>query len=141
VSLDAEMLHATSVAFDGKGLLILGPSGAGKSSLALQMIGLGAVLIADDQTEVFLQDGDPYLRCPATTKGIIEARQVGLLRAPTCDAARLQLVVDLTRAETDRLPERHGIMILGHRVDLVFAAIHAHFPVALMLQLRHGRHA
>jgi HPr kinase/phosphorylase len=135
------VLHATSVAVDGKGVLIAGPSGAGKSGLALQMIGLGAVLIADDQTEVFLHDGEPHLRCPAAIVGMIEARGVGLIRAPALARARLHLVVDLAQNEPKRLPERHEMMILGHNIDLVFAAPHAHFPVALMLQLRHGRHA
>ena len=34
-----------------------------------------------------------------------------------------------------------GFLILGYPVDLVFGTPHAHFCVALMLQLRHGRHA
>ncbi|MDX5349528.1 MAG: serine kinase, partial [Paracoccaceae bacterium] len=44
-----QIVHATSVAVDGRGLLILGPSGAGKSSLALRLIALGARLVADDR--------------------------------------------------------------------------------------------
>jgi HPr kinase/phosphorylase len=135
------VLHATSVAVDGKGLLIIGPSGSGKSSLALQLIGLGAVLIADDQTEVFLHDDHPHLRCPAAITGVIEARFVGLLNAPTVPTAPLHLVVDLAQTEGQRLPERHDMMMLGQRIALVFGTKHAHFPVALMLQLRHGRHA
>ena len=138
---NAAVLHATSVAVDGKGLLIMGPSGSGKSSLALQMIGLGAVLIADDQTETYLHDGRPHLRCPAAIRGMIEARQVGLMSAPTVATAPLHLVVDLAQSEDRRLPERHDMMILGHRIGLVFGTKHAHFPMALMLQLRHGRHA
>jgi HPr kinase/phosphorylase len=135
------VLHATAVAVDGQGVLITGPSGSGKSSLALQMIGLGAVLIADDQTETYLHDGQVCLRCPAAIKGVIEARHVGLMNAPTTAMAALQLVVDLAQTEAQRLPGRHDMMILGQRIGLVFATKHAHFPVALMLQLRHGRHA
>ncbi len=135
------VLHATSVAVDGRGLLIMGPSGSGKSSLALQLIGLGAVLIADDQTETYLHGGQVCLRCPAAITGVIEARGVGLMNAPTLPTAPLHLLVDLAQAEDQRLPERHDMMILGQRVGLVFATKHAHFPVALMLQLRHGRHA
>jgi HPr kinase/phosphorylase len=138
---DTAVMHATSVAVDGKGLLIIGPSGSGKSSLALQMIGLGAVLVADDQTEIYLQEGAPYLRGPAAITGVIEARYVGLLTAPTVLMAPLHLVVDLAQMEGQRLPERHDMMILGQRIGLVFATKHAHFPIALMLQLRHGRHA
>jgi HPr kinase/phosphorylase len=137
----ATVLHATSVAVDGKGLLITGPSGSGKSSLALQLIGLGAVLIADDRTEVYLQKGHPHLRCPAAIAGMIEARGVGLLNAPTVAQAKLHLVADLAETEAERLPKRHDTVILGQRIDLVFGTDHAHFPVALMLQLRHGRRA
>ena len=36
------LVHASCVAVDGKGLLILGPSGAGKSALALALIAMGA---------------------------------------------------------------------------------------------------
>jgi HPr kinase/phosphorylase len=138
---DTAVMHATSVAVDGKGLLIIGPSGSGKSSLALQMIGLGAVLVADDQTEIYLQEGAPYLRGTAAITGVIEARYVGLLTAPTVLMAPLHLVVDLAQMEGQRLPERHDMMILGQRIGLVFVTKHAHFPVALMLQLRHGRYA
>jgi HPr kinase/phosphorylase len=141
VTQDADVLHATSVAVDGKGLLIIGPSGSGKSSLALQMIGLGAMLIADDQTETHLRDGHVYLRSPAAIIGVIEARGIGLMNAPTVPSAPLHLIVDLAQNEAERLPERHDMMILGQRIGLVFATKHAHFPVALMLQLRHGRYA
>lgn len=138
---DSAVLHATSVAVDGKGVLIVGPSGAGKSSLALQMIGLGAVLVADDRTEIFQIDGHLHVRCPAAIAGIIEVRQVGLLYAPTVPHAPLHLVVDLEQTEALRLPERHGTVILGQQIDLVFDTGQAHFAIALMLQLRHGRHA
>jgi len=139
--MDSTVLHATSVAVDGKGLLILGPSGSGKSSLALHMIGFGALLVGDDLTEVYRHDGAVHLRCPAAIAGVIEARQVGLLYAPAVQTARLHLVCDLAQKEAQRLPERHGTVILGQRIDLVFGSSHAHFPVALMLHLRHGRHA
>ena len=41
-------MHATTVALRGRGLLILGPSGSGKSTLALQLMAVGARLVADD---------------------------------------------------------------------------------------------
>ena len=44
------LLHASCVAVKGRALLITGPSGTGKSALALQMMALGADLVADDQT-------------------------------------------------------------------------------------------
>jgi HPr kinase/phosphorylase len=136
------ILHATAIAVDGRGLLIIGASGAGKSSLALGLIGLGALLVSDDQTLV-CADGDALrLSCPvAALRGVIEVRGMGLVRAPVAADAALALVVDLDHVATQRLPPARRIELLGHDFPLVYNADHAHFPVALMLQLRHGRHA
>ena len=134
-------LHATAIAVDGQGLLIMGASGAGKSSLALALIGMGAALVSDDQTCLVRDTNGVVLSCPvADLCGVIEVRGVGLLRAPVAMNARLALVVDLDRVATQRLPPTHRIELLGAAFPLVHKAEHAHFPVALMLQLRHGRH-
>src|SRR5680860_706999 len=53
----AEVLHATSIAINGCGVLIRGAPGSGKSSLALQLMALGGVLIADDRTHVSRDGG------------------------------------------------------------------------------------
>jgi HPr kinase/phosphorylase len=47
-------LHASVVAWRGRGLLILGASGAGKSSAALRLIDAGWMLVADDQVVIRL---------------------------------------------------------------------------------------
>ena len=44
------ILHASCIDIDGRGILILGESGSGKSTLAIQLIALGASLVADDKT-------------------------------------------------------------------------------------------
>ena len=134
-------LHASCVAVDGRGLLILGPSGAGKSSLALQMIGLGAILVADDQVEVTLAGDALVAGAPPALAGLIEARGVGLLRAQTVTDVPLCLAVDLGQPASPRLPERHGIVLLETRIDLVQGPLNAHLPAALLLHLRGGRQA
>ena len=48
----AETLHATTVAIDGRAVLISGPSGSGKSDLALRLLDRGFTLVSDDQTIV-----------------------------------------------------------------------------------------
>lgn len=138
---DRTVLHASTVALNGRGLLILGPSGAGKSSLALRLLSLGARLVADDRTELARQGDSLVARCPPALRGLIEARGVGLLRSDPAPTADLALVVDLGQTETDRLPTDRRITILGVSLPLVLASPHAHFPDALMLYLRHGRHA
>lgn len=136
-----QILHGSCVAVDGRGLLILGPSGSGKSSLALQLIGLGAVLVADDRTDVSVAGANLIARCPAPIRGLIEARGVGLLRSPTADSAVITLVADLGQPEDQRLPPLRKITILGCEVDLVLQAQNGHFPQALLLYLQHGRQA
>ena len=138
---DRQTLHASTVAVDGRGLLILGPSGAGKSSLALRLIALGALLVADDRTDLAAHAGRLTARCPPAIKGLIEARGMGLLRAPTVEEAEIALVADLSQTEDQRLPLHRRITILGCEVDLVLQAQNDHFPAALMLYLRHGRQA
>ena len=65
-------MHATTVALRGRGLLILGPSGSGKSTLALQLMAVGARLVADDRTDLTAQGDDVVASCPAALVGTIE---------------------------------------------------------------------
>ncbi|MEF3048289.1 HPr kinase/phosphorylase [Pseudotabrizicola sp. L79] len=132
-------LHATTVAIAGQGVLIRGASGAGKSSLALRLIGLGAVLVADDQTWLERQGDSLVASCPPTLRGLIEARGLGLLNAPFCDTARLGLVVDLDLHEPDRLPPWRTTMVEGVTLPLVLAQRTDHFAWGLMHLARHGR--
>jgi HPr kinase/phosphorylase len=135
------LVHASCVALAGRGLLIIGPSGAGKSALALRLLSIGAALVADDQTELQRRDDSIVASCPTPIRGIIEARGVGLLRAPTLDSAEVVLVADLGQMESERLPPTRQITILGCALPLVLQPQKDHFPDALMLYLRHGRHA
>lgn len=135
------VLHASCVAVGERGMLILGPSGAGKSSLALQLMALGASLVADDRVEVVLIDNAPVARCPTPLRGLVEARGVGLLRSPFRESTRIDLVVDLHQTETSRLPEPHEYELLGCPINLVCGSAGAHFPAALLLYLREGRAA
>lgn len=132
-------IHASAVAFAGKGLLIRGPSGAGKSVLALQMIALGGILIADDRTEIRLQGQDIVADAPAILRGRIEARGVGILSAEAAGPTPIRLVVDLGQAETERLPPERHTLLLGMPVPLVFGPLHTHLAVMLSQYLNMGR--
>jgi HPr kinase/phosphorylase len=133
------LLHATCVAVEGRGILITGPSGAGKSALALQLMALGARLVADDQVALSLRDGALWATCPPTIRGMIEARGVGLLNADPVEGAEVVLAVDLGQGETMRLPPRREVTYLGRVVDLVLGQQTPHFPAALLLYVRAGR--
>ena len=135
------VLHASAVALEGRGLLLMGASGRGKSALALELMAMGADLVADDRTELWPDpDGaGVVLRCPAPIAGMIEARGVGLLRAACVAEARAVLAVDLDVTETERLPPFRQIRLLGNVLPLVHGSAARHFPAALLHYLRAGR--
>jgi HPr kinase/phosphorylase len=136
---DRALFHASCVAVNGRGLLIMGPSGSGKSALALQLMAMGAQLVADDQTEIMVQDGSLMASCPTALFGLIEARGLGILRADSIARAKLVLAVDLSQSETDRLPPRRNVTLLGQPLELVLGAQSNHFPAAVLCYLIGGR--
>ncbi len=92
-------LHATCVARDEHGVLLVGPSGAGKSDLALRLLGRGFVLVGDDQVEL---DGLVARPAPGLV-GVIEIRGLGLMLVAHQPSARLALALDLGQ-NPERLP-------------------------------------
>jgi HPr kinase/phosphorylase len=135
------LLHASCVAFGERAVLILGPAGAGKSSLALQLMALGAMLVADDRTLVAADGARLVARAPTGLPALIEARGLGLLRAPLMAEAVLHLAVDLGATETARLPPRRLWQCCGIAIDCVHGPATAHFPAALRQYIMHGREA
>jgi len=112
-------LHGAAVARNGRGALILGASGAGKSGLALQLMALGADLVADDGVVLQPCEGGVILACPAAISGLIEARGVGLLSVRTLDATKLVIVVDLDKAAPSRLPVPEVTAVCGEDFPLI----------------------
>jgi len=79
------------------GVLILGSSGSGKSDLALRLIALGATLVADDQTELFVKRGKLHGRAPERIAGLMEIRGLGILDMPHAKTVTITLAVQLAR--------------------------------------------
>ncbi|MBV7397377.1 HPr kinase/phosphatase C-terminal domain-containing protein [Mameliella sp. DP3N28-2] len=134
-----DILHATSVAVAGRGLLIRGASGSGKSGLALEMMARGALLIADDRTIVRRHDGRLILDVPLALQGMIEARQIGLLHADWVTGVPLAAVLDLDVAERHRLPPNRRTCLLGVEVPLLHNSASEYFPAGLVHYLKSGR--
>ncbi|GAA0299527.1 HPr kinase/phosphorylase [Rhodovulum strictum] len=133
------ILHASCVAAGGGAVLILGRSGAGKSALALQLMALGARLVADDRTILTATPDALIATAPEPIRGLIEARFVGLLRADPLAAAPVALAVDLDRDETERLPPRRETRFLERPVPLLHRVDQPYFAAAILLHLTHGR--
>ncbi len=109
-------VHATSVVlgaacapFGGaldQAVLLVGPSGAGKSDVALRLIGMGARLLADDQTALFESGGRLFAESIPSLHGRIEIRGAGIVTLETAAPAPVILAVRLDEAaEIPRLPE------------------------------------
>lgn len=132
-------LHGTCVAYDQSGLLIIGTSGSGKSGLALALMGMDAVLVADDRVIVTNHDGVLSAQCPPAIKGLIEARGIGLLAAKSQPSTLITCVVDLDQIEPDRLPPNRSLTILGVEIDLVFGKDRPNLAAALNQLMQIGR--
>lgn len=134
-----EQRHASAVALEGRGLLILGPSGSGKSTLALQLMAVGCVLVSDDRTDL-RRDGDRiFAAAPAPLSGRIEARGVGILHSEAVAPVALSLVVDLGQGEDMRLPPARNAELLGIRLPLALGPYQPHLYAALRQYLLAGR--
>lgn len=83
------------------GILLVGQSGSGKSDLALRLIAMGAELVADDRTDLFVRRGRLYAKAPMRIAGLLEVRNVGVLELPHAHEAKVTLV-----ARLDRAPQR-----------------------------------
>ena len=135
----SDILHASCVAYQGRAVLILGRSGQGKSGLAMQLMAYGADLVADDRTQVTVQDERLWATAAPELAGWIEARGVGLLRASITDTAEVVLVVDLDTDETDRLPLAHTVSVSGITLPKLHKVDSPYFPAAVLQYLKAGR--
>ncbi len=134
-----KIFHATTIACAGRGALITGASGSGKSGLAVQMLALGADLVADDRTRLWRVDDALMADVPETISGQIEARGLGILAAPAHGPVPLVLVIDMDMVETARLPPKRGRRIMDVDLPLIRKVDNPCFPAAILLYLQGGR--
>ncbi|GAA3886935.1 HPr kinase/phosphatase C-terminal domain-containing protein [Sphingomonas limnosediminicola] len=117
--LSAETVHASTVALDGRAVVILGPSGAGKSDLALRLLDRGFTLVSDDQTLLKREGERLVASAPPNIAGKLEIRGIGIVEMETVSNVPVGLLVDLT-SEIMRLPdENRSRPILGVSIPLI----------------------
>ena len=131
----SHLIHATALSINDCAVLITGASGSGKSSLGLQLISLGAKLIADDQVFITHRDDGVWASKPEALPALIEARKTGLISVPMASPARVGLVVNLDLIQTQRLPEAEFTNLLGENITVWRKSDAAHFPATIFLYL------
>ncbi len=105
---EKQTLHGVFMEVMGLGVLLTGPSGVGKSELALELLGRGHRLIADDAPEFRRTAPDSiHGYCPPLLADFIEVRGLGILNVramygnhAVLEHKRLHLIIDLQPAET-----------------------------------------
>jgi len=121
-----ETVHATAIAYEGVGCLILGASGSGKSQLAAAAVLHGAMLVADDRVQLEAVDGFIVAAPGVDGAGVIEIRGMGLIRLESSQRVAshaMHLAIELGGAGATRLPEPQTRSFLG--IELPFIALPA----------------
>lgn len=110
--------QASAVAYGEHGVLIEGPPGSGKSSLALALIDRGAALIGDDAVTLEVRDGRLWALAPPNVAGLLEVRNVGLVRLPPGSAA-VALVLQFDHQAPRHLDRAETVTRAGISLPLV----------------------
>ncbi|MCY7397543.1 MAG: HPr kinase/phosphatase C-terminal domain-containing protein [Sphingomonas bacterium] len=133
--LSSEMLHATTVALNGRAVILAGRSGAGKSDLALRLLDRGFVLVSDDQTMIRKSGNLLIASAPPTIRSKLEVRGIGIVEVEQVDDVPLCLYVEVA-SEIERLPDDRERLVLGISVPLVsIDALTASAPAKVAIAL------
>ena len=131
--------HATLVSMYEKGVLIIGASGSGKSSLALELMAIGATLVADDRVILTLENGRLIGKSPAAIKGQIEARGLGILAADTISSAIVDVCIDMDKVEKNRLPEQQVMDLFGLKIPTIHGRGNKHLAAGVLQMFKAKR--
>jgi HPr kinase/phosphorylase len=143
-----ETRHGVLMDIVGLGVFMTGESGIGKSECALDLIGRGHRLVADDTVEMRCR-GEAILigTCPELTRHHVEIRGLGLINvtdlfgvSATRSSKRVELVVHLERWDERREYDRLGldvttIEILGVAVPLVIMPVAPGRNLAMLVEV------
>lgn len=132
------LVHASCVARDGRGILLLGRSGSGKSDLALRLMDRGATLVGDDYLHVRRDGQRLWAAAAEKLRGKLEVRHLGICDFSYAEEAQIFLAVALDSV-SDRLPEPATHSILGIALPLLqLSAFEMSTPIKIELALEQG---
>ena len=148
-----ETRHGVLMDILGLGVLMTGDSGIGKSECALDLIGRGHRLVADDTVEIRCR-GEAILigTCPELTRHHVEIRGLGLINvtdlfgvSATRSSKRVELIVHLERWDETREYDRLGLDvattdILGIAVPLVVMPVAPGRSIAMLVEVAARNH-
>ena len=118
--LSAETIHASTVAIEGRAVMITGASGSGKSDLALRLLDRGFSLVSDDQTIVKRVGSHLLASPPPNIAGKLEIRGIGIVDMDNLSDLPVALIVELTSSDIQRLPDdSQERPILGVKLPLI----------------------
>ncbi len=142
-------MHGVFIEVMGVGVLLTGPPGVGKSELALELLGRGHRLIADDAPEFALVDPDTVEgSCPPALRDFMEVRGLGIINvcalfgeSAVKPRRSLRLIVSLKlMQDSDFSPEerlqgiRRGRVVLGVEIPEVSLPVAPGHNMAVLVE-------
>lgn len=112
-----QSIHGVLMDINGLGTLIIGKSGVGKSEVALELIKMGHILIADDRIDIFQKDVGVLIgEAPQILSRYLEIRGIGIVDVVSMfgvgayrENKKIRLVVELEKWETNKNYDRLGL--------------------------------
>ena len=104
-------------------MILRGPSGSGKSDLAVRLINEGALLVADDQTILFVENNRMMAQPPAEIAGKMEVRGIGIVRMGPPAIVPVFLLIDMSDPEdVPRMADFAPVELVGHKIPRIHLA-------------------
>ncbi|MBQ8481046.1 MAG: HPr kinase/phosphatase C-terminal domain-containing protein [Alphaproteobacteria bacterium] len=119
---ECEIIHATLIRINGKGVLLKGKSGSGKSDLALRLLeNKKAELVADDAVKLCKQKEKVIGSAPENSAGMLEVRGIGIVNYPYIESACIDMIVCLksNTDEIERMPLMQKEVIFGLEINKI----------------------